>query len=125
MPDTVPSDVQTACACGTTPTSTLPESEVDRRVDQLKAMAHPVRLQMVDLIYHNGGEICVCEFMDVFDLSQPTISHHLKVLREAGLIMSRREGTFVYHQVVPGSFVALRELMQRFGTIRREAVPVT
>jgi ArsR family transcriptional regulator len=50
---------------------------------------------------HEGGEACVCELTAVFDLSGPTISHHLKVLREAGLISGERRGTWVYYRVVP------------------------
>ena len=96
----------------------LSDADIARRVDQIKALAHPVRLKMVDVIYDCGGEICVCEFMEVFDLSQPTISHHLKVLREAGFIASRREGTFVHHRVAPAAFDRLAALMNRFTTIR-------
>jgi ArsR family transcriptional regulator len=50
---------------------------------------------------HEGGEACVCDLTDAFDLSQPTISHHLKVLREAGIITSERRGTWVYYRLVP------------------------
>lgn len=113
-----------SCPCGTSPEETLAESTIETRADQLKALANPVRLRMVDLIYHGGGEICVCEFMDHFDLSQPTISHHLKVLREAGLIHSRKEGTMVRHRVDETAFTALSTLMDRFSTVREtEEVP--
>jgi ArsR family transcriptional regulator len=68
----------------------------------LKALADPVRLRLLSLIgAHAGGEACVCELVDRFDLSQPTISHHLKVLREAGLIDSERRGTWVYYRALP------------------------
>jgi len=70
-----------------------------RDIRALKALSHPARFRIVELIHEGGGEICVCEFADRLDLSQPTISHHLKVLREAGLIRSRQEGTWVYHSV--------------------------
>jgi ArsR family transcriptional regulator, arsenate/arsenite/antimonite-responsive transcriptional repressor len=61
-----------------------------------------VRLRLLSLIgAHAGGEACVCELVDRFDLSQPTISHHLKVLREAGLIDSERRGTWVYYRALP------------------------
>jgi ArsR family transcriptional regulator, arsenate/arsenite/antimonite-responsive transcriptional repressor len=67
-----------------------------------KAMGDPVRLRLLSLIAsHAGGEACVCELTDVFDLSGPTISHHLKVLREAGLISGERRGTWVYYRVRP------------------------
>ena len=67
-----------------------------------KAMGDPVRLRLLSLIAsHDGGEACVCELTGVFDLTGPTISHHLKVLREAGLINGERRGTWVYYRVVP------------------------
>jgi len=120
MADSAPA----SCPCGVSPEEPLPDSTIDNRVDQLKALANPVRLRMVDLIYHEGGEICVCEFMDHFDLSQPTISHHLKVLREAGLLHRRKEGTLVRHRVDETAFTALSTLMDRFSTVRdAEAVP--
>lgn len=65
-----------------------------------KAMGDPVRLRLLSLIAsHAGGEACVCDVTDVFDLSGPTISHHLKVLREAGLITGERRGTWIYYRV--------------------------
>lgn len=61
-----------------------------------KAMGDPVRLRLLSLIAsHEGGEACVCDLTGVFDLTGPTISHHLKVLREAGLITGERRGTWV------------------------------
>ncbi|WP_156757129.1 ArsR/SmtB family transcription factor [Actinokineospora pegani] len=67
-----------------------------------KAMSDPVRLRLLSLIAsHDGGEACVCDLADAFDLSQPTISHHLKVLRESGLITGERRGTWVYYRVHP------------------------
>jgi ArsR family transcriptional regulator, arsenate/arsenite/antimonite-responsive transcriptional repressor len=69
-----------------------------------KALGDPVRLRLVSLIgAREGGEVCVCDLTSAFDLSQPTISHHLKVLREAGLIDSERRGTWVYYRLVPGA----------------------
>jgi ArsR family transcriptional regulator len=67
-----------------------------------KAMGDPVRLRLLSLIAsHDGGEACVCDLSGVFDLTGPTISHHLKVLREAGLISGERRGTWVYYRVHP------------------------
>lgn len=73
-----------------------------------KALGDPVRLRLASLIAsHEGGEACVCDLTDAFDLSGPTISHHLKVLREAGLISGERRGTWVYYRIQPD---ALRRL---------------
>jgi ArsR family transcriptional regulator, arsenate/arsenite/antimonite-responsive transcriptional repressor len=67
-----------------------------------KALGDPVRLRLLSLIAcHDGGEACVCELTDAFDVSAPTISHHLKVLREAGLITSERRGTWIYYRISP------------------------
>lgn len=103
------------CACSGDTSQSLSNIEVERRADQLKALSNPVRLRMVRLIHRGGGEICVCEFMEHCDLSQPTISHHLKVLREAGLVKSRKEGTFVYHRIEESAFDALSSLMSRLA----------
>ena len=65
-----------------------------------KALGDPVRLRLLSLIgAHQGGEVCVCDLTTAFDLTQPTISHHLKVLREAGIITSERRGTWVYYRL--------------------------
>jgi ArsR family transcriptional regulator, arsenate/arsenite/antimonite-responsive transcriptional repressor len=67
-----------------------------------KALADPIRLRLLSMIAsHAGGEACVCDLTDAFDVTGPTISHHLKVLREAGLITGDRRGTWVYYRVHP------------------------
>src|SRR4030081_2923801 len=76
-----------------------------------KALADPVRLRLLSLIgAHDGGEACVCDLTVAFDLTGPTISHHLKVLREAGLIQSERRGTWVYYRIVPAALESLAGL---------------
>ena len=77
-----------------------------------KAMADPVRLRLLSLIAsHAGGEACVCDLSGVFDLTGPTISHHLKVLREAGLIAGQRRGTWVYYRVRPEALARLSDVL--------------
>lgn len=67
-----------------------------------KALGDPVRLRLLSLIAsHEGGQACVCDLADVFELTGPTISHHLKVLRQAGLIEGERRGTWIYYRVLP------------------------
>ena len=72
-----------------------------------KALGDPVRLQLVDVLRKHAGKVCVCELVPLFDLSQPTVSHHLKVLRQAGIVGSEREGLWAYYYVMPE---ALKEL---------------
>jgi ArsR family transcriptional regulator len=77
-----------------------------------KALGDPVRLRLVSLIgAHQGGEVCVCELTAAFDLTQPTISHHLKVLREAGIIDGERRGTWVYYWLVPAALERMAALL--------------
>ncbi|MEJ3742573.1 metalloregulator ArsR/SmtB family transcription factor [Actinomycetes bacterium KLBMP 9797] len=77
-----------------------------------KALGDPVRLQLLSMIAsHPVGEVCVCELTPAFELSGPTISHHLKVLREAGLIECERRGTWVYYWPVPGRIATLSALL--------------
>ncbi len=73
-----------------------------------KALGDPVRLQLVDVLRSNAGKVCVCELTPLFDLSQPTISHHLKVLREAGIVGVERRGLWAYYYVNPESLKELR-----------------
>ena len=78
----------------------------------LKALADPVRLRLMSLIAsHPGGEACVCDLTDAFDLSQPTISHHLKVLHEAGLVDRDKRGVWVYYRVRPEALASLGALI--------------
>ena len=72
-----------------------------------KALGEPVRVQLVDVLRKHAGKVCVCELVPLFELSQPTVSHHLKVLREAGIVGSERVGLWAYYFVIPD---ALEEL---------------
>jgi ArsR family transcriptional regulator, arsenate/arsenite/antimonite-responsive transcriptional repressor len=72
-----------------------------------KALGDPVRLQLVDVLRKHAGKVCVCELVPLFDVSQPTVSHHLKVLRDAGIVGSERQGLWAYYFVIPN---ALKEL---------------
>ena len=72
-----------------------------------KAIGDPVRLTLIDVLRRHAGKVCVCELVPLFDLSQPTVSHHLKKLRDAGIVGSEREGLWAYYYVIPD---ALKEL---------------
>ena len=89
----------------------LPEAGADELAALFKAVADPVRLRLLSLIAcHEGGESCVCDLLDAFDLTAPSVSYHLKILREAGLISSERRGTWVYYRVNP-------EVMARMSAV--------
>src|SRR5579875_1021559 len=80
----------------------LSKAQAEELAGMFKALADPVRLRLLSLIAsHPGGEACVCEVAGAFELTGPTISHHLKVLRETGLITGERRGTWVYYRVHP------------------------
>jgi ArsR family transcriptional regulator, arsenate/arsenite/antimonite-responsive transcriptional repressor len=81
--------------------------QAERMAAIAKALADPVRLQLVDVLRKHAGKVCVCELVPLFDLSQPTVSHHLQVLREAGIVDSERQGLWAYYYVTPDS---LKEL---------------
>jgi ArsR family transcriptional regulator len=77
-----------------------------------KALGDPVRLRLLSMIASaGGGEVCVCDLTGSFNLTGPTISHHLKVLREAGLVDSDRRGTWVYYRLVPAALALLAGLL--------------
>jgi ArsR family transcriptional regulator len=79
---------------------------------RFKALADPVRLQLLSSVAsHAGGEACVCDISVGVEVSQPTISHHLKVLREAGLLTSQRRASWMYYAVVPEALNALSMLL--------------
>ncbi|TWP52488.1 helix-turn-helix transcriptional regulator [Lentzea tibetensis] len=79
----------------------LAEDQAVELATMFKALGDPVRLRLLSLIASQPDEVCVCELTPAFELSQPTISHHLKVLRQAGLVESERRGTWVYYRVRP------------------------
>jgi ArsR family transcriptional regulator, arsenate/arsenite/antimonite-responsive transcriptional repressor len=85
----------------------LERREAGRIALAAKALGDPIRLQLVDVLRRHAGKVCVCELVPLFDLSQPTVSHHLKVLREAGIVGSERRGLWAYYYVNPE---ALEEL---------------
>ena len=85
------------------------DREQARRMATLaKALGDPIRLQLVDVLRKHAGKVCVCELVPLFDVSQPTLSHHLKVLREAGVVDSERVGLWAFYYVVPDSLEELR-----------------
>jgi ArsR family transcriptional regulator len=79
----------------------------ERIAEVAKALGDPIRLQLVDVLRKHAGKVCVCELTPLFDVGQPTVSHHLKVLRQAGIVDSERRGLWAYYYVVPDSMKEL------------------
>ena len=75
--------------------------EATRMAEVAKALGDPVRLQLVDVLRKHAGKVCVCELVPLFDIAQPTLSHHLKKLRDAGIVDSERQGLWAYYYVKP------------------------
>jgi ArsR family transcriptional regulator len=76
--------------------------EAQRLATLAKALGDPIRVQLLDVLRKHAGQVCVCELVPLFDVSQPTVSHHLKVLRDAGLVGSEKQGLWAYYHVLPG-----------------------
>ena len=92
--------VETVACCSPLVREPLSSEQAERVAPLFKALADPVRLRLVSIVAGSeGGEACVCDLNDAFDLSQPTISHHLKVLHEAGLLDRTKRGVWVYYAV--------------------------
>jgi ArsR family transcriptional regulator, arsenate/arsenite/antimonite-responsive transcriptional repressor len=82
-------------------------AEAVRLAELAKALGDPIRLALVDVLRKHAGKVCVCELVPLFDVSQPTLSHHLGKLRDAGIVDSERRGLWAYYYVKPD---ALKEL---------------
>jgi ArsR family transcriptional regulator, arsenate/arsenite/antimonite-responsive transcriptional repressor len=95
-----------AICCGPE-TEPLSEPQREQIAARFKALSDPTRVAIINSLSATD-EVCVCNLTATFDLSQPTISHHLKILREAGLVESSRRGTWAYYRLVPEAIEALR-----------------
>jgi ArsR family transcriptional regulator len=85
----------------------IEREQAERTAAVAKALGDPIRMQLVDVLRKHAEKVCVCELVPLFDLSQPTVSHHLKVLREAGIVGSERRGLWAYYYVNPDSLEEL------------------
>lgn len=113
MPIPLPavSPAETAACCAPLTAQPLSLEQAAKVAPLLKALADPVRLRLLSLAAsREGGEACICDLNDAFDLSQPTISHHMKVLHEAGLVDRDKRGVWVYYRVRPQALASLAAL---------------
>jgi ArsR family transcriptional regulator, arsenate/arsenite/antimonite-responsive transcriptional repressor len=100
--------------CDNLPGLRIAAEDAETLAGMFKAISHPVRLQIVDLLSRYGGQVCVCDIEGHFELSQPTISHHLKILRQAELVESEHRGIWVYYHIRPKSVARLQTLLGEF-----------
>jgi ArsR family transcriptional regulator len=109
---TVISTPDTTACCSPLTSQPLTMDQAGQVAPLLKALADPVRLRLMSLVAsHDGGEACICDLNAAFDLSQPTISHHMKVLHEAGLVDRDKRGVWVYYRVRPQALASLGTLI--------------
>ncbi|MCX6048390.1 MAG: metalloregulator ArsR/SmtB family transcription factor [Chloroflexi bacterium] len=107
----IPLATTSAACCDELPALRLASDEAQQLAQMFKALGQPVRLQIVDILSRFGGKVCVCDIESQFDLTQPTISHHLKALREAGLVDYEMRGLWAYYFVRPAQLQQLRMLV--------------
>jgi ArsR family transcriptional regulator, arsenate/arsenite/antimonite-responsive transcriptional repressor len=104
--------VDTAACCPPLSAQPLSREQAEQIAPLLKALADPARLRLMSLVASRpGGEACVCNLNEAFDLSQPTISHHLKVLHDAGLLDRQKRGVWVYYRARPEALSSLGALI--------------
>ena len=107
--------VQAVACCSPLTRDPLSAEQAERIVPLVKALADPVRLRLLSLVAsHADGEACVCDLNDAFELSQPTISHHLKLLHDAGLLDREKRGVWVYYRL---NTAALGDLAALLGGV--------
>lgn len=101
-----------AACCAPLVREVLPRQQADDLARSLKAIADPARLRILSMVAaHEDGEACVCDLTEPLGLSQPTVSHHLKVLTDAGFLTRSKRGTWAYFRLVPGALDSLSTLL--------------
>ncbi len=99
--------------CGPVVYPDVDRVQAERIAQVARALGDPIRLQLVDVLRRHAGKVCVCELTPLFDVGQPTISHHLRILRQARIVDCERVGLWAYYYVLPG---AIGELTAWLGT---------
>src|SRR5712691_6837009 len=103
---------ESAACCSPLSAQPLTMEQAEQVAPLLKALADPVRLRLLSLVAsRQGGEACICDLNEAFELSQPTISHHMKVLHEAGLVDRDKRGVWVYYRIRPQALAGLAALI--------------
>ena len=105
--------IQKNKCCPPPPELTLLRSQAETGAALLASIADPTRLSIVNMLAGSSEAVCVCDITDSFTLGQPTISHHLRILREAGLIVGDRRGKWVYYSIVPAKLQEFQNLLEK------------
>lgn len=106
--DLLPATSTASAGCCSPAGPTMSAEDAERTARTLKALADPARLRLLSIIAaHDGGEACVCDLTEPVGLSQPTVSHHLKVLTEAGFVTREKRGVWAYYTLVPEAVAEL------------------
>ena len=112
----IPTPIDDCCETGSI--DAISAEEADAYAQALRALADPTRIRMLSLLARRQEAVCVCEFVDWLPLGQSTISHHLKILRDARFVTTERRGTFMYYQLNPSSTAILPTAIQRTLNLR-------
>lgn len=112
----VHADASTVACCAPLVHRPLDSATAGTLARRLRALADPTRLQLVSLVAaSDAGEVCMCDLIEPVGLSQPTVSHHLRILVEAGLLSRDKRGVWAYYRVVPGALDALADVLRTSG----------
>ena len=102
-----------AGCCESTAAPTLGETEAEAYATWFKALADPTRIRILNMLAQSDEPLCVCEIVDHFELGQPAISHHLKILRDVRFVLPERRGTFIYYRVNRACLAAFPDAARR------------
>ena len=108
--------VITCCAPLATPA--ISDEEAEATATLFRALADPARVKILNLLAHSDGPVCVCEFVPAVELSQPTVSHHLKKLTDAGLLEREQRGKWAYYSLSGEAFERLASLVEYKEVVR-------
>ncbi len=103
----------------------MPRRNLSKQADLFKVLADPHRLKILAAIARSEDEVCVCDLTSGLPLLQPTVSHHLRVLRESGLVASERRGTWVYYRLAPGALETMHGAIDLIGGVQRRELKRT
>ena len=104
--------IDAAACCAPLTRDAMTQPQADDLAKSLKAIADPARLRLISIIAASEGqEACVCDLTEPLDIGQPTVSHHLKVLTDAGFVTRSKRGTWAYYKLVPGALDSLARLL--------------